>query len=131
MSKGKCKTNYVVPRGRNYSERQADRISSLMAIAMDEGTQRTFDLLTCVLHDPDVMGSDTFGFTRIEKIRRALIERDHYYSDAFGDGPEADVKQEELDKELRAVYGDKLVPFRERHPAIKIPGYDKAIKGWK
>ena len=128
----KNKKTYFAPRkGNSFLEEQKQKTAVLMAIAMDCGSQRILDMLICVLHDPEVMGKDTFGRKRIDRVVDAINLRDQHYAKAYGSGPEADYFQEKLDGELREVYGDETVPFRERNPAIEIPGYEKAHKNWK
>ena len=39
-------------------------------------------------------------------------------------------RQEELDRCLREIWGEDLVPFYERYDELKKFKYDKAKKGW-
>ena len=94
------------------------------------GMQIVHDYLTIALRRKTVMGRDTFGTGRISRLTEAIGELDEYYSLAFSNHVEADAKQEEMDGELREVYGDELVRFPQRYPYLKQYGYDKPRKGW-
>jgi hypothetical protein len=76
------------------------------------------------------MGKDTFGRKRIEKINEKTMELDDYFNPAFSSHVEAERYQEEMDRKLREIYEDDLVPFRERYPYLKDFKYDKPKKGW-
>lgn len=78
------------------------------------------DYLTLVLRDPDYMGSDIFGRERIDRVFAGIKAYDLEFEKAYNPkNVEADVLQERLDRMLREVYGDELVPFMERQPYIK------------
>lgn len=95
------------------------------------GKQQIVDYLTIALRDPDIVGKNTFGRERIFKLIAKLEALDREFGKAYTLDPEADYYQEKLDRHLREVYGDELVPFVERQPDILQPGYKKARKGWK
>ena len=132
MAKKKGKKQYWGPRkGSTYQEQQKEKVVTLMSIAMDTGAQQIIDYVACVLHDPEVMGKDTFGRKRIDKIVAAINARSMHYANAYnGSHVESDVLQEELDAELREVYGDDMTCFRDRYPGIDIPEYNKPKKTW-
>jgi hypothetical protein len=104
---------------------------ALLDIGIQCGKQQIMDYMTIVLRDPNVVGSDIFGRERIDKVFAAIEALDKEFADAYTLKVEADYLQETLDRKLREVYGDELVPFRERQPHIKQLGYNKARKGWK
>lgn len=116
-------------------KRSTNAVESLMDEAFESGYQKACDLLALALHDPEVMGKDVFGECRIVKVYNGMRKHDDEYWEAWTARKEADVKQEHLDDELRAifkrVYKDQVVPFNMRHNLIFIPGYDRARKGWK
>ena len=95
------------------------------------GIQKMWDYICIVLHDPKVMGKDTFGAKRLEKIFEAMKKMADEYSTAFSQDKEADYYQEMLDRQLRDIWGDKAEPFYVRYPDLKKIKYDKARKGWK
>ena len=114
-----------------YLEKKAYREKALLDIGIDCGAQRIIDYLQCVLHDPEVMGSkNVLGPDRLRKVLAAIDERDKYYADAYTTKKNSDKLQEELDKELRDIWGAEAYSFDERQPYIKKPEYKKAMKGW-
>lgn len=104
---------------------------ALLDAGMACGKQQIVDYLTIALRDPAVVGKDTWGRERIDKLFAALEALDKEFADAYTTKKEADYLQDKLDRKLREVYGDNLVPFEVRQPDIKILGYEKSRKGWK
>ena len=115
-----------------YLEKKAYREKALLDIGVDSGAQRIIDYLQVVLHDPKVMGGqkNIFGPKKLRRILAAIDERDKYYAKAYTLDKEADKLQEELDQELRDIWGEEAYPFDERQPYIKKPEYKKTMKGW-
>lgn len=103
----------------------------LLDVGMECGKQQIIDYMTIALRDPDVVGSDIFGKERILKVFAAIEALDKEFADAYTVKVEADHLQEKLDRMLREVYGDELLPFRVRQPHIKQLGYKKSRSGWK
>ena len=54
-----------------------------------------------------------------------------YFQEAFTMSPEADVKQEEQDAMLREIWGEELVPHKDRYPYCKEFSYKKGRKEWR
>lgn len=77
-------------------------------------TQQMFDMMCLVLHDPDIMGKDTFGADRLKKIHEAMRTLESKYHDAWMHVPESDYLQEKLDASLREIFPD-CPPFAERY----------------
>lgn len=94
------------------------------------GMQKMWDYIQLTLRDPEVMGKDTFGKKRLEKVFNNLKVLADRYHICFTDDKEADYYQEELDGLLRPGC-DEFYSFYERYPQLKKFGYDKARKGWK
>lgn len=94
------------------------------------GMQKMWDYIQLTLRDPDVMGKDTFGKKRLEKVYKQLKVLADRYHICFTDDKEADYYQEELDSQIRKGC-DEFYPFYERYPQLKKFGYEKARKGWK
>ena len=119
--------------GKNeYLLRREVRDKAFLDVGVDSGAQRIIDYLQCVLHDPKVMGSkNVLGPKRLRKVIEAIEERDIYYANAYTTKTEADKLQEELDKELKDIWGEEALSFAERQPYIRQPDYSKAFKGWK
>jgi hypothetical protein len=113
-----------------YLEKKQVREQTLLDIGVKCGKQQIVDYLACVLRNPKYVGKDIFGRERIDLIMAGLEDYDKEYCGAYTNDKEADVKQEHLDAELRAVYKDELVPFVERQPYVMIYNYNKPKKGW-
>jgi hypothetical protein len=116
--------------GNTYLDKKKEREQTLLDIGVTCGKQQIVDYLTIALHDASIMGKDTFGRERIEKVLVRLMQLDSEFSDAYTVKAEADYLQEKLDRSLREIYGDELIPFSERQPYVKQMGYKKSRKGW-
>lgn len=105
----------------------------MLDVGMDTGFQKCWDLFQIVLHDPKVMGKDTFGKERIKKLYWAMKELEKELGKAWLPSLEkdADVMQRDLDALLKEIWGDELCPFHERYPHIKQPDYSKGNKNWR
>lgn len=95
------------------------------------GIQKMWDYLCITLHDPNVMGKDTFGANRLEKVFDSMQKLANEYHIAFTQDKEADYYQDLMDRQLKDIYGDKAEPFYVRYPDLKQIQYNKARKGWK
>lgn len=114
----------------DYIKQRQERDRQMIANGISLGMQLTSDFFQIALRDPEVMGKDTFGRTRIEKIVAKTMELDDYFHLAFSDHVEAERYQEEMDRLLREIWKDDLLPFRERYDKLKTIKYDKPKKGW-
>lgn len=113
-----------------YLEKKQAREQALLDIGVQCGKQQIVDYLSCVLHNPKYVEKDIHGRDRIDKIMVGLYDYDRKYEKAYTKDVEADVAQEHLDEELREIYGDELIPFKERQPYVLQMNYSKARKGW-
>ena len=116
-----------------FLQKQQQKNLFLLEVGMDTGFQKCWDLFQIVLHDPKVMGKDTFGLERIKKIYWAMkdLEKDlgrAWMPSVYND---ADVQQRDLDALLKEIWRDELCPFHERYPYVKQPDYSKAKKNWR
>lgn len=90
--------------------------------------QQMFDMLSLALHDPDVMGKyRTIGADQIRKIADAMVNLESQYHDAWMFKPESDYLQEQLDKNLREIFGE-IEPFQKRYPLCRVWNYNKPWK---
>lgn len=94
----------------------------------DITAQQMFDMMCLALHDPEVMGRDTFGAERLKKVHKAMYEYEKKYHEAWIHTAESDYYQEKLDDALREIFG-KVDPFRERYPLCREWNYNKPMKG--
>ena len=114
----------------DYIKQRYDRDREMLANGISLGMQLTSDFFQIALRDPEVMGKDTFGRGRIEKIVAKTMELDDYFHLAFSDHVEAERYQEEMDRLLCEIWKDDLLPVRERYDKLKQTKYDKPKKGW-
>ena len=116
-----------------YLAKQQAIQQGMLDVGMDTGFQKCWDLIQIVLHDPKVMGKDTFGKERMKKIFLALREVEKELGKAWLPSVErdADVMQRDLDALLKEIWDDDLQPFQERYPYIKKPDYSKGKKNWR
>ena len=116
--------------GDNYMKQRQKRDQHMLSIGEDLGFQKCLDYMQCLLRNPKYVGRDTFGRKRWELLYEGLKECDKKYGNAFTSAVDADVCQEKLDAEIREIFGDDALTFKERHPMIKEQRYDKPKKGW-
>lgn len=116
-----------------FLQRQEEAKQNFLEVGMDTGFQKCWDLLQIVLHDPKIMGKDTFGKKRIKKIYWAMKKLEKELGRAWSpyQFKDADVCQRDLDAMLNEIWGDELYPFYERYPYIKKPDYSKGRKEWR
>lgn len=118
--------------GKNaYLKKQLAERQAVLDIGEELGMQKMWDYIQIVLRDPEIMGRDTFGKERINRIFNGLKELADHYHVAFTDDKEADYYQEKLDAALREIHGDELQVFYERYPYIKKMDYNKSRKSWR
>ena len=94
----------------------------------DITAQQMFDMMCLALHDPEVMGRDTFGAERLKKVHAAMYEYEKMFHEAWVNTPESDYYQEKLDGALREIFGE-IDSFQVRYPYTKEWNYHKAMKG--
>ena len=116
-----------------FLQKQLQEKQVMLDIGMDTGFQKHWDLIQIVLHDPKVMGKDTFGKERIKKLYWAVKELEKELGRAWlpTKKNDADVCQRDLDALLREIWGDELCPFDQRYPYLKKPDYSKPNKNWR
>lgn len=102
-------------------------------VGMDTGFQKCWDLIQIVLHDPNVMGKDTFGQERIKKLYTAMQVLEKQLRNAWIPNTEkdADVCQRDLDALLGEIWKEDLCKFYDRYPYVKKPDYSRGKKNWR
>lgn len=114
-----------------YLQRQKTVQQTYLDIGEEMGMQKMWDYIQIALRDPETMGKDILGRKRIEKIFEKLKGLSDCYHTAFTDDKEADYYQEQMDGQLREIWGDDLNTFFERYPYMKQLDYNKPRKNWK
>lgn len=107
-----------------------ERDRKTFSAGLNMGMQIAADFFQMALRDHEAVGTDIFGRKRIERLNDKTMELDDYFNPAFSSDVEAERYQEEMDRKLHEIYGNDLVPFRERYPHLKDFKYDKPKKGW-
>ena len=113
--------------GKNaFLEKQRQKEDAIFSSGIRCGIQYNNDIFHIVLNDPDIMGKDTFGAERLEKIHKAVEAASEYYADALDAKKiEADVYRDKLDRRLRKIWKDKLLPFEKRFDELKQVSYGR------
>lgn len=75
---------------------------------LESGRQQIIDMLCLVLHDPAIMGKDTFGRDRLLKVIKGIGDKIDYYYLAWQKNDEADYWQAKLDADLASALGSEL-----------------------
>lgn len=114
-----------------YLQKQQAVYKGFLDAGLDTGFQKCWDLMQLVLHDPTVMGKDTFGKGRIKKLYIAMQKKELEMRNAWMMEVDSDVYQRDLDALLGEIWGEELCPFVERYPYITQPDYTKGKKKWR
>lgn len=96
----------------------------------ETGRQQILDMVSLVLHDPDIMGKDVFGKERLLKVVKGIGDYLDKYEQAWQKTDETDYYRAKLDAALAEVYGESLHDsFLERYDYA--PEYDYNKGRWK
>ena len=94
------------------------------------GRQQIIDMVSLVLRDPEIMGKDTFGKTRLLKVVKGIGEYIDKFQPAFEATDETDYYRAKLDAALAEAYGDGMHDtFLKRYEFA--PEYDYTKGRWK
>lgn len=102
-----------------FLQKQQARLEVYLKAEKDTYIQYMTDTLVLTLNDPDVMGKDVFGKTRLNKVIRAWEKVFDRYHAALEKNDEADYQQIKLDQRLEAIFGEDIPRFGERYPWLK------------
>lgn len=71
-----------------------------------------------------------WGYDRAKKLVDEIDAACNHFADVFRRSMEQDIRQEQLDRELRDLVKDRdtFHPFAERYPDIMTVGYDRLPK---
>lgn len=94
------------------------------ADGMKIGEQFAIDCFQIALHKAG------WGYDRIKRLTDAVAESSSYYADALRRGMEQDIRQEQMDRELRDIVKDyqEFIPFSKRYPDVKNTSYERLPK---
>ena len=77
--------------------------------------QLSLDVVADILNDPEVMGKDTLGAKRLQKVGHAFNERFSLFSTALTKNPEADYIRAKIDEKQRRIFGPDSPPWEDRY----------------
>lgn len=88
-----------------------------------ERVARQFDIDTLQI----ALGRKGYGYKRVMELCAVWKEVRAEYWQAIQSGPEQDVAQDRLQRELLQIAKDPklMVPFEERYPEVKQPTYGR------
>lgn len=109
---------------------EADRRGFFRA-GLETGRQQIIDMFCLVLHDPEIMGKDTFGKDRILKVVKGISDKLDLFDPAFNTTDETDYYQEKMDRLLADILGvpELEFPFNKRYEYCQQYDYKKGR--WK
>lgn len=117
--------------GKDFLTRQAELQQAYFSAGEEMGIQKMWDVVQQALRRPNVVGDRRWGRVKLNKLYKECSFLMDYWHEAFTMSPEADVKQEEQDKVLGEIWGDDLVPHKDRYPYCKQFNYKKSRKEWR
>ena len=85
------------------------------------------DTLILTLNDPNVMGKDAFGYTRIKRVLDAWGRCYDRSFDALTKNPEADYAREKMDSAIKRITSghQEFIPFEKRYEWLPEISYGK------
>lgn len=105
-----------------YLARQREAMMQCVLKGADFGNQQSCDVMCIALHR---MG---WGKERLLRLRTEMTGVVKEFRLAWGNEPETDYIRHKLDEELRAIFGDDVVEFKDRYPYQKDWDYSKGGK---
>lgn len=112
-----------------FLEKQRIERQFYLDVGIRYGRQQILDMLSLVLHNPQIMKKDTFGKGRLLKIVQGIGDCIDQYQPAWERTEETDYYRAKLDEALSEIYGEKLHDtFDERYEFS--PEYDYKKGKW-
>ena len=114
----------------DYLARQAMMQRAYFDAGLQSGRQQIIDMVSLVLRDPNIMGKDTFGGSRLMKVVKGIGDYIDIYQLAWQKHDDTDYWRAKLDAALAEAYGDDLHDsFLKRYDFA--PEYDYTKGKWK
>lgn len=105
--------------GKKLAERLGVAFEEYRKIVTETEFQFFSDLVSVTLNDSRIMGKDVFGHQRLKKVLLALQNANSTYADMLNPKKdEADFYQYMMDEQLKRIFEEDFVPFKERYPWI-------------
>jgi len=95
--------------------RQAEKQKQRDMIVMAWSHQLCYDALTLVLNDKEVMGKDTFGQDRLNKLCVALNAKIGEILPGMSDAVNASYIRAQVDRELEKICKESFEPWEVRY----------------
>lgn len=112
-----------------FLEKQKAMQKAYFEAGLHMGRQQILDMMSLVLHDPEIMGKDTFGKDRLLKVVDGIKENIDKYNLAWQRHDETDYWQVKLDEGLAEAYGVGMHDtFAKRYEYL--PDYDYTKGKW-
>jgi hypothetical protein len=116
--------------GNPYLDKQRAMQNACFDAGLQCGRQQIVDMLSLVLRDPEIMGTNIYGKDRLIKVVKAIDAYIDKYELAWKKHNETDHVQKQLDANLAEAYGEALHDtFHERYPYA--PEFDYKKGKWK
>lgn len=106
-----------------YLQRREAELDATFYAGAAMAMQFAMDTLQMALHQ-----TEGWGYDRIMRITQAWLETQREYKPALNcKDPEADVRQEHMDRVLAQIINEKaeLIPFPDRYPDLKKIKYGR------
>lgn len=114
----------------SYLARQNAVQQAFFFAGLQSGRQQIIDMVSLVLHDPDIMGKDTFGKERLLKVITGIRDYIDKFQPAWEKTDETDYYRAKLDEALADAYGEDLKDsFMSRYEYA--PDFDYVKGRWK
>lgn len=108
----------------DYLAKQRAMKQAYLEAGVQTGRQQIIDCMVLALHDPQIMGKDTFGANRILNVVKGIGAYLDTYMEAFHATDESDYYQSKLDAALAEVLGDGMKDsFVDRYEYVKQMDY--------
>jgi hypothetical protein len=98
-----------------YLKRQDRERKQRDSIVLQWSCQLAMDLMTLVLNDAEIMGHDTFGRERLNKIGKAWNDLFRESADALTRKSNASHVRRKIDERLQKICGEDFEPWEERY----------------
>lgn len=114
----------------SFLDRQQYEKGFYFDVGVRYGRQQIIDMMSLALHDPKVMGKDTFGKKRLLKVVNAIGDYIDQFQPAWEKRDETDYCREKLDAALSDAYGVELHDSFEKRYEFS-PQYNYQKGKWK
>lgn len=103
-----------------YLERQKARDLANRQAARQTYEQFMTDMFIFTLNDPEIMGKDVLGYSRLMKVLQGVGKYYDLFFDALTDAEDADYLRHKMDEKMKGIVKakGKFFPFEERYDYV-------------